>query len=278
MHHMAVETLRVPVASRARVVRVHGSSRLQVVGAGLIVIGWVAARLYTWSTKAPWQATLHFFGLLALGAACLVAFVASAMNVNSLHPGPSALVVRHGRAFVVPPNRAFGYFVAGEVFAAGWLLSLAMNFLSLHLGHGPRLVFVRFEVLAMATIAVALAAVVVGRVASTLRARPSIELNRDALVVRDPFGCRTIPWEALRPGLPAVPANAPSITLTLDRPELVERNGLTWGTTRASLSYAKVHPLFLADAIQFYVDNPDRRDGLGTRTEYLRLLDDLGVA
>jgi hypothetical protein len=41
-----------------------------------------------------------------------------------------------------------------------------------------------------------------------------------------------------------------------------------------TLGNARVHAWFIADVIRFYVDHPERRDGIGTTTEYERLVDE----
>src|SRR5205823_4766321 len=80
-----------------------------------------------------------------------------------------------------------------------------------HSGRG----FVLFETAA----AVVAAAWVVMCLGSALRGRPALELTPDGLLVRDPFGSRTFPWEALRPGTPGRAFD--TVKLDVVRPELV---------------------------------------------------------
>ena len=129
----------------------------------------------------------------------------------------------------------------------------------------------------MTVLSVALAGLVGVMTLVAWSGRPSIELTPHAVELRDAFGSQTVPWEALRPGLPLRPADLHNLVLTVDRSDLVVRHGLAWRRPRMALVYARVHPWFLTDAIRFYADHPDRRDAIGTRTEYERLLADLGA-
>src|SRR5262249_46961492 len=160
---------------------------------------------------------LHFAGVLVLGAATLVALAASVGSYNSISPGPSAFVRRGGAAFVVPMNRAFAYFVVSQLLATGWLVSLSLTYLALPVGDDTRLVVVGVELGAVWVAAAAWAVVVARMVSWAMRERPSAELTADALTIRDPFGTRTIPWESMRPGLPAIPAHSRFIPLAIDR-------------------------------------------------------------
>lgn len=97
-----------------------------------------------------------------------------------------------------------------------------------------------------------------------------VHLLPDCLVARGPFGTLTVPWDAPAPGypLPAPPA-ATHLTVVYARPELVRRRGLI---LRGRIPVDNVDPLFLGYAIAFYVANPQRRQAIGTETEYQRLL------
>jgi hypothetical protein len=71
-----------------------------------------------------------------------------------------------------------------------------------------------------------------------------------------------------------------TLILVVDRPELVVWHGLLRGSSRRPwlvLTHLRVRPGFLADAIRFYADHPERRDAIGTRAGYERLLPELGV-
>ena len=77
-------------------------------------------------------------------------------------------------------------------------------------------------------------------------------------------------WEELRPGQPTSPPSAGSLTLFRDRPGRA-------GRVMLGLSQIQVHTAFLADAIRFYVDHPERRAAIGTQAEYDHLMHALGV-
>jgi len=71
-----------------------------------------------------------------------------------------------------------------------------------------------------------------------------------------------------------------TLTLIVDRPELIVRRGRFRSSTRRPwlvVAHLRVRPGFLADAIWFYVGHPERRDAIGARAEYERLLPELGV-
>jgi hypothetical protein len=117
-------------------------------------------------------------------------------------------------------------------------------------------------------------------VVTALRGRPQILLTPGAIVQELWWGDRTVPWEALRPGSPVGKMLRRTLTLVVDRPELVVGRGLLRGSSRRPwlvLTHLRVRPRFLADAIRFYAGHPERRDAIGTRAEYERLLPELGV-
>jgi hypothetical protein len=111
-------------------------------------------------------------------------------------------------------------------------------------------------------------------VVAALHGGPHILLTPGAVVQHDWWGNRVIPWEALRPERPVRQVRGQNLTLTVDRPDLVVRSGLF---RPLNMDHFRVHPSFLANAILFYVDTPERRDAIGTRAEYERLLAELSV-
>jgi hypothetical protein len=192
----------------------------------------------------------------------VAAFVTSLRHWGS---GNAPFVVREGVGFVVPPNWAFTYFVIGEVLLCGFGATQTIS-------RWTDPVAGRLAPTVFATVMyLVFTAVVALAVAGVLRGRPRIELTRDALVVRDFLSSRTIPWAALRPGQP-VTAGPDALTLAFDRPELVVRSGLAWQVRRIPLGYLRVRARLLVDAIQTYVDHPDRRASIGTPAEHERLL------
>ena len=115
---------------------------------------------------------------------------------------------------------------------------------------------------------------------TALRGGPQIILTPSAIVQQDRWANRTIPWEALRRGQPVRQVHARTLTLNVDRPDLVVRRGPLHSSTRRPwlvMGHLRVHPKFLANAIWFYVGHPERRDAIGARAEYERLLPELGV-
>ncbi len=116
-------------------------------------------------------------------------------------------------------------------------------------------------------------------VVTALRGGPQILLTPAAVVEETWWGNRTIPWEALRPGPPMRPPRLRnSLTLIVDRPALVVRRELLRGSTRRprlDLAHLRVDPWFLADAVWFYLDHPQRRNVIGWQAEYERFFREL---
>jgi hypothetical protein len=249
------------------------ASRPLIVGAVLVSVVWVVV-----AAVAPHDGTR--WGLILRLVPVLLALVALAGSIVALlvrRPPPAAFLVRDGSAFVVPANRLLGYFTVVEVLMTGYVVSLAIYWWTDRAaGVGPTGLGYALAAV-MTLLALALGALVVVLTVIAWRGRPSIELRPRTVELRDAFGSQTIPWEALRPGLPPRQADRHNLTLTVDRPDLVVRRGLTWHMPRMSLTYARVHPWFLGDAIRFYADHPERREAIGTPAEHERLLADLGA-
>jgi hypothetical protein len=198
------------------------------------------------------------------------AFVASMMAQN--RDGPTRFVLRDG-GFAAPANRTYP-------------LSTGMQlaFLALFGGHAvdewahreffgaAGSVSVVMLVLGTLLFLLVLPLVVVG-----LWDRPALLLTPDALVVRDPFGGRTYPWEALAPWSDVRTGELRTMVLPMVRPDLVAKRGPGWWGSTVPLRFADVHPWFFADAARLYLLLPERRAGIGTAEEYDRLLVDLGV-
>jgi len=210
--------------------------------------------------------------LTILGA--IGAFVASMMA--QYRDGPARFVLRDG-AFAVPANRTYPL-------STGMQLTV----LALFGGHtvdewthreffgaagtADDSVSVVMLVLGTLTFLLMLPLVVVG-----LWDRPVLLLTPDALVVRDPFGSRTYPWEALAPWSDVRTGELRTMVLPVVRPDLVAKRGPGWLGSTVPLRFADVHPWFFADAARLYLLLPERRAGIGTGEEYDRLLVDLGV-
>jgi hypothetical protein len=248
-----------------------GVQRPLIVAAVVICVAWtVAAALI--HARVFW-----LFAVLQVGPA--LAFLAAL--VASVLPGstkPAGFEVREGVGFVVPASREFGFLVVGEV--------AMMAFLSGQLIHiwtwgGADETIFRFWAGAVLSVALLVACGLVALlVVTALRGRPQILLTPSAVVQEDWWANRTIPWEALRPGRPLGQVRGRTLTLIVDRPDLVVRRGLFRRSTRRPwlvTGHLRVHPWFLADAIGFYVGHPERRDAISSWAEYERLLPELGV-
>jgi hypothetical protein len=98
--------------------------------------------------------------------------------------------------------------------------------------------------------------------------RPSVELNRDGVRVRAPFGYLAVPWDGLRPGYPLRPSGwTGTLSLTVAQPNLARRRGIAV----IPFYFLDIHPWFLADAIRYYVAHPEHRAAIGTDDEHDRL-------
>jgi hypothetical protein len=253
------------------------ASRLLIAGAVLVATVWIFVVALVRPGSFWLQTVLRLVPML-LALAALSAFAVSSRGfVRSSEP--PRFVVREGVAFVVPASRAFAYFVVGEVLMLGLLAGMAIFQWSNPAGGNAGFAVIDYAFTGgLSVLAVALGGLVAPMVVIALGGRPRVELTSRAMVLREPMGSRTIPWDALRPGLPAWVGGWQTLTLTVDRPELVVRSGLTWRSAQVPMAYLRVSPSFLADAIRYYVDHPDRRDAVGLRAEHERLLTDLDVS
>jgi hypothetical protein len=128
---------------------------------------------------------------------------------------------------------------------------------------------------AVSVVLLVVAGLVALLVVMALRGGPRILLTPNGVMQDDWRGNRVVPWKAWRPGRPLRHTRRHTLTLIIDRPELAVRRGPFRGSTRRpglNLTQLRVDPWFLADAIWFYVDHPDRRDAIGGRAEYEHLL------
>jgi hypothetical protein len=252
--------------------------RLLIAGAVLVAIAWIVVVALVRPGSFWLEAMLRFVPVL-LALAAVSAFTVSLLGLVRRSSEPPRFVVRKGVAFVVPTSRAFGYFVVGEVLMLGFFAGSAIFQWSHPVGGDAGFAVISYALTGvLSVLSVALGGLVAPMVVTALGGRPRVELTSRAMVVREPLGSRTIPWEALRPGLPTRVGSSQTVTLTVDRPELVVRTGLTWRSPQVAMAYLRVPPSFLADAIRHYVDHPDRRDAVGLWAEHERLLVDLDVS
>ena len=243
-----------------------------IVAAVVISVAWtVAAALI--HARVFW-----LFALLQVGPVLvfLAALVASALLGRAR---PAGFEVWEGVGFVVPASRGFGYLVVGEVVMMAFLTGQLIRIWTW--GNADAAVF-RFWAGAVLSVACLVACGLVSLlVVTALRGGPRILLTPSAVVQEGWWASRTIPWEALRTAQPLRHVRGRTLTLIVDRPELVVRRGPFRGSTRRpwlAIDHLRVDPWVLADAIWFYVGHPERRDAIGARVEYQRLVGELGDA
>jgi hypothetical protein len=244
--------------------------RMVIVAAVVISVAWtVAAALI--DVRVFWH-----FAVLQLGPVLifLAALVASALLSRAR---PAGFEVRERVGFVVPASRGFCFLVVGGV---AMMANLTGQVIRIWTWGGADAAVFRFWAPAMSVALLAAYGQLALLVVTALRGGPRIILTSIAIVQEDWWVNRTIPWEALRRGQPVRQVHGRTLTLNVDRPDLVVRRGLFRGSTRRpslNLAYLRVHPWVLADAIWFYAGHPERRDAIGSRAEYERLVPELGV-
>ena len=241
-----------------------------IIAAVVISVAWtVAAALI--HVRVFW-----LFEVLQLGPG-LVFLAALVASVLLSRARPAGFQVRERGGFVVPASRGFVFLVVGEVAMMAYLTGVVIRIWTW--GGADAAVFRFWAAAVLSVTLLAAYGLVALLVVTALRGGPQIMLTPSAIVQEDPWGNRTIPWEALRPGRPLRLTRRRSLTLIVDRPELVVRRGLFRGSTRRpwlNLAHFRVDPWFLADAIWFYHAHPHRRDAIGALAEHERLVRELG--
>jgi hypothetical protein len=267
-------------ASSRRVDGDGAPSRALIVAAVVVVVSWITAVAAFRSPDLGWKSALSSVRLL-LAAAAVAATVGALVGLLRRSERPRFLV-REGSAFVLPLGRAFYYWIVAEVLGFGLVTTFAIDLWAAP-GDGDRVHTVTDRAFAVSVSAMALlmGAIATVMIAFALSERSLVKITPRAVVRPGWIRSRTIPWDALRSGdRPHVDGGNRTITLTIVRPELVVppvKRG-PGGIPRpmmVSLVYTSGHPGFLADTIRFYTDHPDRRDAIGTRAEYERLLTNL---
>ena len=248
-------------------------SRPLIAGAVLVTTGWIAA-LVVVRPLGFWPEFGLRFAPMLLAFAALAAAIASMVGFARRADRPAAFRVVEGLGFVAPPSPAAGYQVTTNVLLFGLLGGMAVRQWTAPPGGDIRAVSAVFGVL-ISVMAVAGGCATALATVAALRGRPCVELTPGGVVLRELLGSRTIPWEALRPGQPAGLMDRWMLGLNVDRRELVTRRGRTSRLFAVSLVQLWVDWRFLAAAVWFYVEHPDRRHALGTRAEHDRLLRDL---
>lgn len=268
-----------PTSPAAWPERVHDSaaSRWLIAGSVLVVLVWIIVVVQVRPGSFVQQSVLDFVPVL-LSVAAVAAFVIPVKDALRGCIEPQGFVVREGIGFAAVASRGFDYLVVGQVLMVGLLGSSAIRQWTTTADRPAAFGLIDYGLaISMSVMSVVLGVFVTVLVIAALAGRPRIELTPRAVVLREPLGIRAIPWDALRPGLSPTFGGAGTLALTIDRPEIVVRRGVRGSSSQVALAYARVHPLFLADAIRYYVDRPDRRDDIGTWAGYERLLADLGV-
>lgn len=271
-----MSTSTIPDASIVCAPRGALAARLPIVAALIFSAGRTVIVL---TGGLPWPGLDKAVGV-APSLLALVAFVP--LGLSSLGPWrrPARLVgVGPGR-LRVPPGQAFRWYAAGQVVL---LTALATTEIDVDLLRDPGAPAGAGHYL-LAAVPVVLAAVagllIVVFVAAVFDGRPRVDLTPSGVEVRDPFGRRTVPWEALAPGTPLGQSSGSELVLTVTRPELVQRRGFLRGSAtapRLTLTWLRVQPWFLADVLRWYVDHPAERAALGTPAGDERLRRALGV-
>jgi len=237
-------------------------SRPLVAGAFAVNVAVVATGLLGHPDQL-WQRSLSALTEIVLPLVSL-AFMISALVMTKVRtPG---FVVGPGPAFVAPADRAHGYFVAGQVLLAAWVTRSPSLFQGAPYAD-PVTVTMRAIMIGSAVVVTVLNLVLVG---IALFGRPRLELTPDGVYLGNPFWRRAVRWDELVPGLPLRQPDQDALTLTTVRPGRP--------AMRLTLNYIRVHTWFLADAIRYYVDHPDRRAEIGTQAGYDRLMTALGAA
>jgi hypothetical protein len=243
----------------------------------LIVTAVVIGGVWTFAAAQLHAPAYWLFAVLVSGLP-LLALAAHVASVILGRAKPAGFVVREGVGFVVPASRGFGYLVVSDVLMVAFLTGQLTHIWSWPTRGGTDEAPYRFWAGAASVVLLLLGGLVALLVVTALRGGPQILLTPGAVVQEDWWGNRTIPWDGLRPGRPLRLTRRRTLTLIVDRPDLVVRHGLFRGSTKRPwlhLAHLWVHPWFLADAIWFYLDHPHRRDAIGARAEYERLVREL---
>jgi hypothetical protein len=247
-------------------------SRLAVIVAS-VLSATGAAVLVGWGDSVPGLfpviAGAWFLLLLGLGVGHLIA-VAWAAAGSSAATRPVRLRVT-GTEFAVWSSNGRVVVAVGQIMLTGLWLAVFVRAAADSPAHAavPGAALGAFALLAAAT------AAMVWRGAG-------VALGPAGIRWHGPLSARMVPWEALSPGGPArPPLRGARLQLAVAHPDLVVQRG--WAPGRGSRErpalprHLPVHPWFLADAIRWYVDHPEDRGGIGTRSEHDRLVARFGA-
>jgi hypothetical protein len=242
-----------------------------ILAAVALTLGWTVAAVLI-DPRVFWLAAVLHLGPALVSVA---GFVAAALLTRAK---PAGFVVRDGVGFLVPASPGMDFLAVGELALLALLTDQVSRLWTWGGTDGSAFHF--WAVAAPSAALLASYGLVALLVITALRGWPQILLTPDAVVQQDWWGNRAIRWEALRSAQPVRQARGRNLTLVVDRLDLVVRRGAfrpSTGRPWLNMAYLRVHPRFLADAIWFYTSHPHRRDAIGARTEYERLLAELGV-
>jgi len=218
------------------------ASRRLIVGAVVVSVVWTVAT----TLIHPGVFWLYLVLHVAPGLVSLAALVASILE-SRLRAELAGFIVREGVGFVIPANRSFGYLVVSEVLAVAFLapqrvmITMWADWLDANAGLSG-FDYAIAGVLSVASLG--FGGLVALLVAAALRGRPGIELTPVGVLLAEVQRSRTIPWDALRPGLALRQVDRRTVTLSVDWPELVVRHGLIRSSARhprVALRHMRVH-------------------------------------
>jgi hypothetical protein len=239
-----------------------GSLSRPLIVAALIVNGTAAATMALWH---PDRFVLHQLeGLIPIALLFTgLGFLAAAFIRGKVRT--VGFVVRPGVGFIAPAERRVGY--ALIMFITLGAVTVGQDFLyprtpgTTDAERSVGRLLTSFGIASSALLAVAVCLYV----GMALSGRPRLELTVDGVRLRGIWR-GAAHWDEL---VPSRQADQDSVTLPLNRPGR---------SVKLSLLLVRVHALFVADAVRYYIEHPEHRAAIGTQAEYDNLLQSLGVS
>ncbi|MET8152530.1 hypothetical protein ACIBSW_20415 [Actinoplanes sp. NPDC049668] len=190
--------------------------------------------------------------------AVLMAVLLTLAMVAASRYHPATLVARpREQAFAAGPHPAPVFFAACVLCQGGFMVADSVH--DLMAGD---------DLWALSAALVALWAVAVLLQFRLAWGWPGVHLRPDGVHDRQALGSLFIPWDALVPAYPAMPSGR-RIAFHFQRPDLVRRRGMHPGG--GSAQAGSVDAVFLARAINEYLQHPEYRPAIGTEAELRRL-------
>jgi len=250
---------RGPLGARLLVATVVILSALWLVGGG-------------WRVHRTWPFRVNL--AVAIIVPALVVFGLQAVNVWALtRPKRPTLRVHadaSGRAFVAPTV----YLPIGAQAASQIALTVALAGSVLRLLEEVKYPDVHVFATVMFTMLGLVMATTLVLVVALFRPTYPIELRPQGLRVASLHGGHDVPWEAVSAG-PKPPRSVWAASrIRIGRPDLVRSSGLAKRHPRRVWlphNLAAVHPVFLVDAVNYYLQHPERRATIGAPGEHERL-------